>query len=50
MVLKMDRGQNLGPMNIWGEFEEDRLKTLLCRVQTLKKEVGPLVASNVTNQ
>ena len=32
------------------EFEEDWLKTLLCRVHTRKNEVGPLVATNVTNQ
>ena len=36
-------------MNIWCEFQEDPLKTLLCRVLTRKNEVGPLVATNVTN-
>ena len=42
---KMDESQDLGPMNIWCEFKEDPLKTLLSR----KIKVGPLVPTNVTN-
>ena len=38
---KIDRPVHLGLMNIWCEFEEDWLKTLLCRVHTVKTEVGP---------
>ena len=38
-----------GPMKIWCDFEEDLLKTLLCRVHTRKIKVGLLVATNVTN-
>ena len=31
-------------MNIWCEFDEDWLKTLLCRVHTVQNKVGPLVS------
>ena len=36
-------------MNIWREYEEDCMKTMLCRVHTVKNKVSPLVATNVTN-
>ena len=49
-VTKMNWGREHGPMDIWCEFEEDRLKTLLCRANTAENEVGPFVATNVTNQ
>ena len=45
----MYRSQNLSLISIWYKFEEDPLKTLLCRVHSVKNEVGPLVATNVTN-
>ena len=45
----MNWGLEHGPINIWCEFEEDWLKTLFCRVHTIKNEVGSLKATNVTN-
>ena len=45
----MDGSLDLGPINVRCEFDEDSLKTLLCRVNTRKNKVGPLVATNVTN-
>ena len=38
---KMDRSLDLGPMDIWNEFEEELLKTLLCRVHRGKYKVDP---------
>ena len=46
----MDWNLDLSPMNIWCEFEEDQLKTVFCRLHIVKNEVGPLVATNVTNE
>ena len=48
-VAKMKWDLEHGRMNIWCEFEEEWLKTLLFRVRIVKSEVGPLVATNVIN-
>ena len=39
---RMNRSLDLGPMNIWCEFEEVLMKTLLCNVHIRKHKVAPL--------
>ena len=46
----MDWSLDQDLMNIWFEFEVDQLKTHLCRVHTVKYEVGPQVATSITNR
>ena len=47
-AMKIHRYLNFGPMHIWCEYEENRLKTLESRGYTRKTAFGPLVATNRT--